>query len=342
MIRQSPSFCLTAVLLFVVYASSNVEALTTTRKWTTALRLSSEVVAEQTAEDSSKQSNETFQKFVKPPRTIPDDPSLIPTLYNYDHCPFCVRVRLALGFKNVKHNLVFLANDDIYTPTSMVGKKISPIMRFPSDNSDEEDLIMKESMDIIEFIENDERFGPTNVLRPASGRTDLKEWQNSVKFLLRTLQRPRYVATGLLPEFQQIDSRHAFIANHPLPPFDKAEWKEMEDFSQKLSVYADAMANDPTCMIEELNAKLVALDDIVYCDTYCTEGGLSLDDIDLWARLRSITIIADVEWPNGLRRYMDNLAELSDVCLYDGLAIWTARRQPEVQTRLSDCNFMQT
>lgn len=93
------------------------------------------------------------------------------------------------------------------------------------------------------------------------------------------------------------------------------------EISEKLSIYADAMANDPTCMIEELNAKLVALDDIVYCDTYCTEGGLSLDDIDLWARLRSISIVRDVEWPDGLRRYMDNLSELADVALYDGLAI---------------------
>jgi glutaredoxin 2 len=66
--------------------------------------------------------------FVKPPRVVPDDTTLIPTLYNYDHCPFCVRVRLALGFKNIKHNLVFLANDDVATPTAMVGKKVSPIM----------------------------------------------------------------------------------------------------------------------------------------------------------------------------------------------------------------------
>lgn len=194
-------------------------------------------------------------------------------------------------------------------------------MKFPNGNANEDDLIMKESMDIIEYIENDERFGPTNVLRSASGRTDLKEWQNSVKFMLRTLQRPRYVATGLLPEFQQIDSRHAFIANHPLPPFDKPEWREMEDFSEKLSIYAQAMADDPTCMIEELNAKLVELDDMVYCDMYCTEGGLSLDDIDLWARLRSISIIADVAWPSGLRRYMDNLSELADVAMYDGIAM---------------------
>jgi len=52
----------------------------------------------------------------------------MPTLYNYDHCPFCVRVRIALGFKNIKHNIVFMANDDVATPTAMVGKKIAPIM----------------------------------------------------------------------------------------------------------------------------------------------------------------------------------------------------------------------
>ena len=195
-----------------------------------------------------------------------------------------------------------------------------PFQTFPVDDVDKEDLIMMESMDIIEFIESDERFGPTNVLGPASGRTDLKGWQNSVKNLLRTLQRPRYVATGLLPEFQQLDSRHGFITKHPLPPFDKPEWSEI-DFAEKLSIYAEAMANDPTCMIEELNAKLVELDDMVFCDMYCTEGGLSLDDIDLWARLRSISIISDVEWPDGLRRYMDNLSELGDVALYDGLAM---------------------
>jgi glutaredoxin 2 len=192
---------------------------------------------------------------------------------------------------------------------------VSTFQEFP-----DADVLMAESMDIIELIDSDERFGPTNAIRPASGRTDLKEWQKSVQSLLRTLQRPRYVATGLLPEFQQKDARHAFIVNHQLPPYDKEEWKSL-DKEEKLKIYEDAMAADPAPMIEELNARLVALDDIVYCEHYCTEGGLSLDDIDLWARLRSVSIIRDVEWPNGLRKYMDNMSELADVPLYDALAM---------------------
>jgi hypothetical protein len=75
----------------------------------TTLRMSSAVEAE---------------PFTKSERIIMDE---LPTVFVYDHCPFCVRVRLALGIKNVKHNVRFMANDDIPTPTKLVGKKIAPI-----------------------------------------------------------------------------------------------------------------------------------------------------------------------------------------------------------------------
>lgn len=174
---------------------------------------------------------------------------------------------------------------------------------------------MGESLDIITKIDTDERFGTPNQILPASGRKDIKAWQKSVQTLLRTLQRPRYVATGLLPEFQQIDGRHAFIKNHQLPPYEKPEWKgdgtdenPGMDMDTKLKLYAEAMAADPAPLIEDLNARLVELDDMVYSEHYISEGGFSLDDIDLWARLRSITVISGVAWPTKLRTYMDNLS----------------------------------
>jgi hypothetical protein len=43
--------------------------------------------------------------------------------------------------------------------------------------------------------------------------------------LLRGLQRPRCVATGLLPEFQQLDGRYAFIKNHAMVGYTKDEWR---------------------------------------------------------------------------------------------------------------------
>merc|ERR1712087_929650 len=93
------------------------------------------------------------------------------------------------------------------------------------------------------------------------------------------------------------------------------------DMEEKLRLYAEAMAEDPAPMIEELNAKLVELDDIIFSEHYCSEGGLSYDDIDLWSRLRSITIVKGVEWPSKLRAYMDNFSALGDVPLYDEMAL---------------------
>lgn len=90
---------------------------------------------------------------------------------------------------------------------------------------------------------------------------------------------------------------------------------------EKLKLYAEAMAKDPSDSVAELNAKLVDLDGLVYSSNYCTEGGFSYDDIDLWSRLRSITIVKGVVWPGKLRAYMDNLSAMGDVPLYDEMAL---------------------
>lgn len=100
------------VTLFLVIAAGNVQAWLPSTKRThrsLSLQLSTAVSSD---------------SYVKPERVIMDD---LPTVYVYDHCPFCVRVRLALGIKNVKHKINFMANDDVSTPTSLVGKKIAPI-----------------------------------------------------------------------------------------------------------------------------------------------------------------------------------------------------------------------
>lgn len=263
---------------------------------------------------STSSTTEGVIQFNKPERVVRTD---LPTLYVYDHCPFCVRVRAAFGLKNIKHNLIFLANDDIDTPTKLIGKKISPILKW-----DEANVCMPESMDIVLLADSDERLGSTNVIRPATGRTDIKDWQKSVQDLLRGLQRPRYVATGLMPEFATKDGRVAFIANHQMVGYSKDEWKNGDmALEDKIRIYEEALAKDPASDIEELNRKLIELDDILFCEYHCSPGGISLDDIDLFARLRSITIIQGVTWPKKLRTYMDYLSELTDIALYDAMAM---------------------
>ena len=72
-------------------------------------------------------------------------------LYHYVHCPFCVRVRLALGFLNVAYDSIVVPYDDEKTPIELVGKKMLPIAVI-------EGKAMNESLDIIEAIDQENFF----------------------------------------------------------------------------------------------------------------------------------------------------------------------------------------
>ena len=217
---------------------------------------------------------------------------------------------MALGLKNVKHKVVYLANDDIVTPTALVGKKVVPIF-------EDDGVAMKESLDIIAKIDSDPKYGPPGYFKPLSNRQDLKDWQNSVADNNRILQRPRYMKS-ILPEFQQQDGKDAFVMNHALPPYEKADWQAMSN-EDRWEKYTSAYEMSFR-LLDETNKSLAELDKLIFCTDYCTEGGLSYDDIDLWSRLRSVTIVRGIQWPLKLRAYMDKLSAMGDIPLYDSIA----------------------
>lgn len=66
-------------------------------------------------------------------------------LYHYIHCPFCVRVRMALGFFELDYESVVLDYDDEETPLKLTGKKMLPIMEIDGE-------FMNESLDIIKAL----------------------------------------------------------------------------------------------------------------------------------------------------------------------------------------------
>ena len=112
--------------LLLVCSVSVVSAFVAPRPFASGTMTQGPFAAQFMSSSSLQLSSSTVETepFAKSERVIMDE---LPILYVYDHCPFCVRVRLALGIKNVKHTVYFLANDDIPTPTKLVGKKIAPI-----------------------------------------------------------------------------------------------------------------------------------------------------------------------------------------------------------------------
>jgi len=74
-------------------------------------------------------------------------------------------------------------------------------------------------------------------------------------------------------------------------------------------------------LVAELNTKLLELDPLIHCAECATEGGFSYDDVDLWARLRSLTLIKGIALPAKTKAYLDHFEQKGDVPLYYSIAI---------------------
>ena len=211
-----------------------------------------------------------------------------------------MRVRHALGLKNIKYNLVWLLNDDISTPTALIGKKMVPIFQpeGPAGPS------MGESLDIIKLIDSDEKFGNPGLFKPETPNLQkITEVLKEILGPLGQLTRVRHVAAPL-PEFAFADAREAFVCNYPTD----------------LDTYEDTMNNSEQ-YIAEVQSKLEDLSELIYSKEHCSPGGLSYDDFVLFPRVRSMTIVKGLELPQKMREYVEYQAHISEVPLYDFCAI---------------------
>lgn len=114
------------------------------------------------------------------------------TLFHYVHCPFCVRVRMALGYLNLPYDSRVLPYDDEKTPISLIGTKMLPIM-------DLDGKAMPESLDIVAALDS------TNSLQISDLQKDphFKEFENLLTQLgtnVHNLAMPYWIWT---PEFTE-------------------------------------------------------------------------------------------------------------------------------------------
>lgn len=117
-------------------------------------------------------------------------------LYHYVHCPFCVRVRMALGFLQLSHQTKVLPYDDEATPVDLGGKKMLPLMLI-------DDNPMYESLAIIKKVDTHNKLESHKNLS-----TDLDGVLQDIGEQVHSLAMPYWVWT---PEFNE-SSRQYFIA----------------------------------------------------------------------------------------------------------------------------------
>lgn len=212
-------------------------------------------------------------------------------LYIYDHCPFCVKARMIFGLKNLPVELVVMLNDDEETPTRLIGQKMVPILQ------KEDGSCMPESLDIVRYVDK------LNGEPLLTGKTNpaITDWLRNVNSYLNKLLLPRIAESGFA-EFATPEARAWFKTKKEANIGDFAELKQhAEGLVKKIS-------ND----LRDLD-KLIVKPNAV-------NGELSLDDINLFPVLRSLTLIAGINWPSRVADYRDNMAKQTQVNLLSSIA----------------------
>ena len=206
-------------------------------------------------------------------------------LYYYDHCPFCVRARMAAGLFGADVEEVVLANDDEATPIGMIGAKQVPILQ------KEDGSFMGESLDVVRYLDREGRLKDET-------RPEIQAWLDKVGEYNLKLVHPRVVKIGL-PEFETPEAVKYFT--------DKKE-KSIGSFAANLEKTGQ--------YVQRLNGDLAELETLMAEGGAGLNGEIGMEDILVFPILRNLTVVRGVEWPQKVMDYLLRMSEASGVPLY--------------------------
>ncbi|MCE0488510.1 glutaredoxin 2 [Pantoea sp. Mb-10] len=212
-------------------------------------------------------------------------------LYIYEHCPFCVKARMIFGLKNLPVELIVMQNDDEQLPNKLVGQKMAPILQ------KEDGSAMPESMDIVHYIDNLDR----QPLLQGSTNPAIQDWLRRVNGYINKLLIPRIAEAGFA-EFATPEARRYF----------------REKKQASLGDFAELRKHAPG-LIKNISDDLRQLDKLIVKPN-AVNGELSEDDLHLFPLLRSLTLVAGIEWPSRVADYRDNMAKQTQINLLSSLA----------------------
>jgi len=201
-------------------------------------------------------------------------------LYHYVHCPFCVRVRMGLGFLALPYESVVLPYDDEETPLKLTGKKMLPI--FESDDG----ISQNESLDILKKLDS------KNLLN----WDFLKKHQSEVDSLLslisspvHSLAMPYWIWT---PEFNE-KSRHYFQSK-----------KEIKRGPFKILVKNKNQFTNEIKNILENNL-------LPHCQPFYKNSTLSIVDIMIASHLWGLFIVPEFQFDKEVLNYLLRIQALT-------------------------------
>ncbi len=210
-------------------------------------------------------------------------------LYHYDHCPYCIRVRMILGLKNIPYESIIIQNADEKSHYDLVWKKLVPILEY------EDKKYMIESLDIVEYL--DENYG--DKILEKEEQEEIQTWLNSVWATTYQLVIPRFIKMWLEEFKTQKDieyfknKKEMFIWNF------ETRLQETPQLIKKMEKY-----------LEELETQ----------ENFIAKNTYTYEDICLFPILRSLTCVKNLNFPPKVKSYLEKISRKSNVDLYSDRA----------------------
>ena len=200
-------------------------------------------------------------------------------LYHYVHCPFCIRVRLVLGYLSLQYESKVLAYNDAETPTRLTGKKMLPILAFDKG-------IMNESLDIIAFLDRENKLITPDIIHSSQFK-DFETFLSSIAGPIHSLAMPYWIYT---PEFTA-ESRQYFQ--------NKKEEKRgpFKDLVRKQQEFKNQL--DP--LLHQIEQRL---------QPYYLSHHFSIYDIMLASHLWGLYIVPEFQFSPQVNDYLQKIKDL--------------------------------
>ncbi len=216
------------------------------------------------------------------------------TLYQYLHCPYCVRADMVANYSGLAHKKVMLLNDDEKTCIDLVGVKMVPILQ--TENGD----AMGESLDIVAKIL---AMAPQDKqLLPQSDAGSVTEYMGEYGSAINHLLYPRNIMIEQ-PEFDTQSARDYF----------------QHKKEKMLGNSFDTSFENSDTYLEQVNGMLAGMPTLTLPSTRGNQ--LSWDDVYIFPTLRNLTMVKGLAWPEAVLNYVVEVASLTNVHLYNDQAV---------------------
>lgn len=221
-------------------------------------------------------------------------------LHVYDHCPYCIRVELALGWNNVSYERVVYGYGDRLGDASKVncyeggvvltGKKELPVLE-QTDINGKREWLKAESLDIVAWVLHENKVNAL-AFPQRSGREDLKQFfatDGRFKVVQRILSRPRNLKMTHLTDWAKEEDRAYAKAKYEKGGFDYAA-AEAVDVESKREMEALLQQADKQLLGSETSLN--------------TTGTLGFDDLLYLPEFRTLSLVQGLSWPERLKQFV--------------------------------------